>query len=67
MRARPMLAVVSTSADDRVSWLRAGQAAQHVLLLATHHDVQAALLSPALEAPGASAQGKRSSLGSTRP
>jgi len=48
----PRLAVVSTSADDRASWLRAGQAAQHVLLLATHHGVQAALLSPAPEAPG---------------
>ena len=51
-----MLAVISTSADDRVSWLRAGHAAQHVLRLATHYDVQAALLSLALEAPGASAQ-----------
>ena len=51
----PWLAVVSTSADDRASWLRAGQAAQHVLLLAAHHGVQAALLSPALEPPGASA------------
>jgi len=46
-----MLAVISTSAGDRASWLRAGQAAQHVLLLATHHRVQAALLGPALETP----------------
>jgi hypothetical protein len=44
-----MLAVISTSVGDRASWLRAGQAAQHVLLLATHHGVQAALLSPALK------------------
>ena len=51
----PWLAVVSTSADDRASWLRAGQAAQRVLLLATHHGMQAALLSPALEPPGAPA------------
>ena len=51
----PWLAVVSTSADDRASWLRAGQAAQRVLLLATHHGVPAALLSPAPEPPGAPA------------
>ena len=51
----PWLAVVSTSADDRASWLRAGQAAQRVLLLAAHHGVQAAPLSPALEPPGAPA------------
>jgi len=51
----PRLAVVSTSADDRASWLRAGQAAQHVLLLAAHHGVRAALLSPAPEPPGATA------------
>ena len=51
----PWLAVVSTSADDRASWLRAGQAAQRVLLLASHHGMQAALLSPALEPPGAPA------------
>jgi hypothetical protein len=49
---RPRLAVISTGVGDRASWLRAGQAAQHVLLLATHHGVQAALLSPAPEAPG---------------
>jgi hypothetical protein len=49
---------VSTSADDRASWLRAGQAAQRVLLLATHHGVQADLLSPALNAPGAPAHGE---------
>jgi nitroreductase len=54
----PRLAAVSTSADDRASWLRAGQAAQRVLLLATHHGVQADLLSPALNAPGAPAHGE---------
>jgi hypothetical protein len=47
------LAVVSTSAGDRASWLRAGQAAQRVLLLAAHHGVRADLLSPAPEAPAA--------------
>lgn len=64
-RFRPMrdlspgqLAVISTGAGDRASWLRAGQAAQHVLLLATHHGVQAALLSPAPEAPGGPAHGE---------
>jgi hypothetical protein len=51
-----ILAVVSTSADDRASWLRAGQAAQRVLLLATHHGVQADLLSPAPGAPAAPAR-----------
>jgi nitroreductase len=59
----PRLAVILTGAGDRASWLRAGQAAQHVLLLATHHGVQAALLSPALlspapEAPGGPAHGE---------
>ena len=53
-----MLAVISTSAGDRASWLRAGQAAQRVLLLATHHRVQAALLGPAPEAPGAPPPGE---------
>jgi Nitroreductase family len=64
-RFRPMrdlspgqLAVISTGAGDRASWLRAGQAAQHVLLLATHHGVQAALLGPAPEAPGGPAHGE---------
>jgi hypothetical protein len=51
----PRLAVVSTSAGDRASWLRAGQAAQRVLLLAAHHGVRADLLSPAPEAPAAPA------------
>jgi purine nucleoside phosphorylase len=34
------------------------KAAQHVLLLATPHGVQAVLLGPALEAPGAPADGE---------
>jgi len=57
-RAAGPVAVISTGAGDRASWLRAGQAAQHVLLLATHHGVQAALLSPAPEAPGWPAHGE---------
>jgi nitroreductase len=50
----PHLAVISTSADDRASWLRAGQATQRVLLLATHRGLEGAPLTPvpdALEAP----------------
>ena len=43
------LAVISTSADDRASWLRAGQAAQRVLLLAAHRGLHAAPLTPVLE------------------
>jgi hypothetical protein len=51
----PRLAIVSTSAGDRASWLRAGQAAQRVLLLAAHHRVRADLLGPAPGAPAAPA------------
>jgi len=50
--ASSQLVVISTGADDRASWLRAGQAAQRVLLLATHRGVHAAPLSLALEAAG---------------
>jgi hypothetical protein len=56
--AGSQLAVISTIADDRASWLRAGQAAQRVLLLAAHRGLQAAALGPALGAPGAPAQGE---------
>jgi nitroreductase len=56
--ASPQLAIISTRADDRASWLRAGQAAQHVLLLAAHRGLRAGLLSPALEPPGAPASGE---------
>jgi len=52
------LAVISTIADDRASWLRAGQAVQRVLLLAAHRGLQATALSPALEAPGSPARGE---------
>ncbi len=57
-KADPQLAVISTSADDRASWLRAGQTAQRVLLLAAHHGIQADLHSLALEASGAPAPGE---------
>src|SRR5262249_18542107 len=40
-RAAGPVVVISTGVGDRAGWLRAGQAAQHVLLLATHHGVQA--------------------------
>ena len=48
------LAVISTSSDDRASWLRAGQAAQRVLLLAAHRGLHAAPLTPVLEEQEAS-------------
>ncbi len=47
--AATQVAVISTSADDRASWLRAGQAAQRVLLLATHRGLQTAILTQVLE------------------
>jgi nitroreductase len=52
------LAVISATADNRASWLRAGQAAQRVLLLAAHRGLPAAPLSPAMEPPGAPARGE---------
>jgi nitroreductase len=45
------LALICTPADDRASWLRAGQAAQRVLLLAAHHGLAVAPLTPVLELP----------------
>ncbi|MCL6669969.1 MULTISPECIES: Acg family FMN-binding oxidoreductase [Streptomyces] len=48
---RPTLAVLSTPHDRRADWLRAGQALQHVLLVATRHGVRASLLHQALEWP----------------
>ncbi len=49
----PQLAVIATRSDDRASWLRAGQAMQRVLLLATHRGLAAAPLTPVLELPDA--------------
>lgn len=49
----PQLAVIATRSDDRASWLRAGQAMQRVLLLATHRGLPAVPLTPALELPDA--------------
>ena len=56
--AGAQLVVVSTSADDRASWLRAGQAAQRVLLLAAHRGLLAVPVSPVPEVPDAPAHGE---------
>jgi hypothetical protein len=48
---RPTIAVLSTAHDRRADWLRAGQALQHVLLLATAHQVRSSLLHQAMEWP----------------
>ncbi|WAP54312.1 Acg family FMN-binding oxidoreductase [Streptomyces sp. S465] len=47
--SRPTIAVLTTDQDRRTDWLRAGQALEHVLLLATSHTVRASLLHQALE------------------
>lgn len=47
--ARPTIAVLSTAHDRRADWLRAGQALERVLLVATAHGVRASLLHQALE------------------
>ncbi|MER5436691.1 hypothetical protein [Streptomyces sp. NPDC002588] len=48
---RPAIAVLSTMHDRRTDWLRAGQALQRVLLVATAHDIRASLLHQAMEWP----------------
>ncbi|MBI0299905.1 hypothetical protein JBE04_36965 [Streptomyces sp. PRKS01-29] len=45
----PTIAVLTTDQDRRTDWLWAGQALEHVLLLATSHAVRASLLHQALE------------------
>ena len=47
----PLIAVLSTAHDSRVDWLRAGQALQYVLLLATAHQLRSSLLHQAMEWP----------------
>ncbi|MFJ4759172.1 Acg family FMN-binding oxidoreductase [Streptomyces sp. NPDC088763] len=47
----PTLALLSTAHDRRTDWLRAGQALEHVLLLATRRGVRASLLHQAMEWP----------------
>ncbi|MGR3937550.1 hypothetical protein [Streptomyces sp. BRA346] len=46
---RQTIAVLTTAHDRRADWLRAGQALEHVLLLATAHGIRASLLHQALE------------------
>jgi nitroreductase len=48
---RPAIAVLTTAHDHRTDWLRAGQALEHVLLLATAEGVPASLLHEAVEWP----------------
>ncbi|MBK3576426.1 nitroreductase family protein [Streptomyces sp. MBT65] len=48
---RPSIAVLSTLHDRRTDWLRAGEALERVLLVATAHRVRASLLHQALEWP----------------
>lgn len=47
----PMIAVLSTAHDRRTDWLRAGQALERILLVATANGVRASLLHQALEWP----------------
>ncbi|MFP8885448.1 Acg family FMN-binding oxidoreductase [Streptomyces mangrovi] len=47
----PTIAVLATARDRRADWLRAGQALEHVLLVATAHSVRTSLLHQALEWP----------------
>ncbi|MFF7651341.1 hypothetical protein ACFZCY_16030 [Streptomyces sp. NPDC007983] len=51
LESRPTIAVLTTPHDRRADWLLAGQALEHVLLLATAHGVRATLLHQALEWP----------------
>ncbi|MFF5158170.1 Acg family FMN-binding oxidoreductase [Streptomyces sp. NPDC000348] len=47
----PALALLHTAHDRRADWLRAGQALERVLLVATAHGLRASLLHQALEWP----------------
>lgn len=47
----PTVAVLATAHDSRADWLRAGQAMEHVLLLATAAGLRTSLLHQALEWP----------------
>jgi len=49
--SRPSIAVLSTAHDRRTDWLRAGQALERVLLVATVYGLKASLLHQALEWP----------------
>jgi nitroreductase len=47
----PLLAVLGTHTDDRLSWLRAGEALEHVLLVARTEGVNASFLNQPVEVP----------------
>lgn len=47
--SHPVVTVLSTARDTPEEWLRAGQALERTLLLATAHDLRASLLHQALE------------------
>lgn len=47
----PVLAVLSTPGDEPADWMAAGQALERVLLLATHHGLQASYLNQPVEVP----------------
>lgn len=47
----PVVALLTTEHDRRSDWLRAGQALEHVLLVATAHGVRASLLHQPMEWP----------------
>ncbi|BFV55396.1 nitroreductase family protein [Kitasatospora sp. CMC57] len=49
--AEPCIAVLATEHDRPVDWLRAGLALEHVLLVATVHQIRASLLHQAMEWP----------------
>jgi nitroreductase len=51
VKGSPLLAVLATPGDDRISWLAAGQAMQHVLLTAVAAGLQASFLNQPLEVP----------------
>lgn len=48
---RPVIAVLATPHDARADWLRAGQALEHVLLVATARGLRSSLLHQAVEWP----------------
>ncbi|MFE3633551.1 hypothetical protein [Streptomyces sp. NPDC059168] len=47
----PLVALLTTEHDRRSDWLRAGQALEHLLLVATAHGVRASLLHQPMEWP----------------
>ncbi|MFI0539345.1 Acg family FMN-binding oxidoreductase [Streptomyces sp. WSLK1-3] len=47
----PVIALLTTLHDRRADWLRAGQALEHVLLVATAHGLRASLLHQPMEWP----------------